>query len=145
MAVRAESASAAASVFIASSRPPTTTKGRQSFDEDWERGERTRQREVVRLAVARVVAGVLGAAGYHLDVRKAERRGGLDQEGRLALVGLQQGQRQVGPGQAQRKARQPAAASDIDDPEPSRRQEVEEDERVLEQRAVGPSDQPRPR
>ena len=90
------------------------------------------------------MAGVFGAPRDHLDVGQAEGGRRLDEEGRLALVRLQEGQRQVVPGQAEWKAGQPAATSDVDDPEWSGRQEVEEDERVLEQRAIGPRDQARP-
>ena len=96
-------------------------QGKAELTEDRRRRRCPAHRDVVHLSPGRVVAGVLGAGGEHLDAGELEQPGDMDEKTALASVFLQQGEPQVGAQDGQRNARNSATGTDVDTARSGRR------------------------
>ncbi len=94
------------------------------------------------LAVAFVLPGFLGAAGDDLDLDLEPGRR-LDEERGLVLVGLDEGDVQLGTGDLQREPRQPTTRPDVDQA-PRGAEVVEQHQRVGDEVVRRARDEARP-
>lgn len=108
----------------------------------WRQGPR--HRDVERLSQAGIVAGILCAPRQHLDAFDAQPGAGMDQEGCLVLIGLDQRELEFGPHDLEREAWETSAGPDVHHP-PGVAQVIEQDQAVVDQAGIRPGHQPGPR
>ena len=131
------------SVFCASSRPPTRTRPRQSSAST---GSGARALATATSNASRR-RGSWPASSARLATTstpcEAEPCARVDEEGGLVLVGLDQGQLEVGPHDLEREAGEPSAGPDVHHL-PGVAQVLEQDQAVLDQTGIRPGHQAGP-
>jgi len=124
--------------------PAHPDEGQAQLDQNGQRRERARDRDVECLPKFWIVSGVFRAPRDDCDLLELERGTRVHEEGRLRLVGLDERDIQVGPLDLDRDSRQSRSRADVD--QASRVAEMlEQDQAVVDQRPVGRCHQAGPR